>query len=263
MATLKDYSGYVDSEYLKMLAQMSKQVKQRTYELLQIEPGHKVLDVGCGPATDTINLAPLVGSRGEVIGVDFDREMIEQGNQKAKKANLEQWVRHQQADAVSLPFKDSYFDSCRSDRLFQHLLEPERVLAEMTRVTKSGGWLVVVDTDHATLSVDTSEVDLERRLMRINVEKRLNNAFSGRQLYRQFKQQGLGEISFELFPIAVTNYQTLRKSARFEQLESLALEIGAITPQELERWRMSLESAAAEGTLFASATQILVAGCKP
>ena len=57
-------------------------------------------------------------------------------------------------------------------------------------MTKSGGWLVVVDTDHATLSVDTPEVDLERRLMRVHVEKRINNIFSGRQLYRQFKKQG-------------------------------------------------------------------------
>ena len=62
MAKLKDYSGYVDSEYLKMLARLTKPVKQLTYELMQIEPGHKVLDVGCGPATDTIQLAPLVGS---------------------------------------------------------------------------------------------------------------------------------------------------------------------------------------------------------
>ena len=127
MAKLKDYSGYVDSEYLKMLARLTKPVKQPTYELMQIEPGHKVLDVGCGPATDTIQLAPLVGSSGEVIGVDFDREMIDEANQKAENVNLDQWVRHQQANASSLPFEDGYFDSCRSDRVFQHLSEPERV----------------------------------------------------------------------------------------------------------------------------------------
>ncbi len=147
--------------------------------------------------------------------------------------------------------------------MFQHLSEPERVLSEMIRVTKSGGWLVVVDTDHATLSVDTPEVAIERKLMRVHVEKRFNNSVSGRKLYRQFKKEGLHEISFELFPIAVTDYKILRESALFEQLEELALKIGAITQEELERWHMSLESAAAEGTLFASATQIIVVGCKP
>ncbi len=263
MAKLKDYSGYVDSEYLKMLARLTKPVKQLTYELMQIEPGHKVLDVGCGPATDTIQLAPLVGSSGEVIGVDFDREMIDEANQKAENVNLDQWVRHQQANVTSLPFEDGYFDSCRSDRVFQHLSEPERVLSEMTRVTKSGGWLVVVDTDHATLSVDTPEVDLERRLMRVHVEKRMNNIFSGRQLYRQFKKQGLRSISFELFTLPFTDYKTLREGLSFDNLEALALEIGAITQKELERWRMSLESAAAEGTLFASVTLVMVVGCRP
>ena len=48
-----------------------------------------------------------------------------------------------------------------------------------------------------------------------------------------------------------------------DKLEALAREIGAMTQEELERWRRSLESAAAEGTFFASATQVMVAGCKP
>ncbi len=67
----------------------------------------------------------------------------------------------------------------------------------------------------------------------------------------------------ELLAIPVTDYKTLRESLMLDKLEALAREIGAMTQEELERWRRSLESAAAEGTFFASATQVMVAGCKP
>lgn len=49
--------GYVDSDYLQLVAGIVAQYKQRTYALMHVEPGHTVLDVGCGPGTDTIPLA--------------------------------------------------------------------------------------------------------------------------------------------------------------------------------------------------------------
>ena len=83
--------------------------------------------------------------------------------------------------------------------------------------------------------------------MRVHVEKRFKNSCSGRRLYRQFKQQGLREISLELLAIPVTDYKTLRESLMLDKLEALAREIGVMTQEELERWRRSLESAVAEG----------------
>jgi ubiquinone/menaquinone biosynthesis C-methylase UbiE len=48
--------GYVDSEYLRIAGESVLHLKRRTYELMHIQRGHKVLDVGCGPASDTIEL---------------------------------------------------------------------------------------------------------------------------------------------------------------------------------------------------------------
>jgi ubiquinone/menaquinone biosynthesis C-methylase UbiE len=62
--------GYVDSDYLRLIEGMGAKYKPRTYSLMQIETGNKVLDVGCGPGTDTVPMAQLVGAAGQVIGVD-------------------------------------------------------------------------------------------------------------------------------------------------------------------------------------------------
>ena len=68
--------GYVDPEFLRFIGNQFNHIKQRSYVLMQIQLGHKVLDLGCGPGTDTIPLAPLVGVNGQVIGADYDGAMI-------------------------------------------------------------------------------------------------------------------------------------------------------------------------------------------
>ncbi|MHC4192432.1 MAG: methyltransferase domain-containing protein [Planctomycetota bacterium] len=254
--------GYVDPVYLQVIGDFVKHVKERSYALMQIQPGRKVLDVGCGPGIDTISLAALVSSTGQVVGVDYDPAMIAEAEQRAEKAGVSAWVKYEQADVASLPFEPDYFDSSRSERLFQHLLNPEQALSEMTRVTKSGGWIVVLDTDWGTSSVDTLEMDIERRLARIRAERYLNNGYAGRQLYRLLKRQRLENITVELFPLFSTNYAFTRQGSLLNETEREALASGVITSEELQRWCTSLEKADAEGVFFGSVTQIMVAGRK-
>ena len=69
--------NFVNVEWLKELAQETKHIKQKSYELMQIQPDSQVLDVGCGPAIDTIPLSEYIGDEGRVVGVDYDPLMIE------------------------------------------------------------------------------------------------------------------------------------------------------------------------------------------
>src|SRR5690349_14771966 len=56
--------GYVGPEYLDLHARLLDSSKERSYAFLHLEPGHRVLDLGCGPGTDTLALAALVGPTG-------------------------------------------------------------------------------------------------------------------------------------------------------------------------------------------------------
>jgi ubiquinone/menaquinone biosynthesis C-methylase UbiE len=259
---METQKGYVDPAYLQAVGEYLKKLKQRTYSCMQLEVGHKVIDVGCGPGTDTIPLANLVGNTGYVVGVDYAPEMITEADAYAEKSGVSGWVEHKQADASSLPIEDSIFDSCRSERLFQHIQDPVLTLDEMTRVTKPDGWVVALDSDWSSGSIDTPEIEIERKLVKFNADQLFHNGYAGRELYRLFVKQGLKDIICEIFPIMTTNYAFARQMWVLDQLEVAALEKGVITEAELERLRTSLEQAEAEGVFFGYGCMILVAGVK-
>lgn len=260
---MQQLKGYVDTHYLKTLATLISPLKQRSYELINARPGHKLLDVGCGPGIDTINLSQAVGSAGEVVGVDHDATMIAEANERSTQAGVETFVRHQKGDAYSLDFQSGWFDACRSERLFMHLLQPHLALEEMIRVTKSGGRIVVIDPDWGTASMDTEKVKFERELARLRAERALNNGYSGRLLYRFFKHHNLVNISLDIFPLYTTDLMLWRYLTRQDEVEEQALREEVCSSRELESWRASLEHANATACFFASVNMILVAGSKP
>jgi ubiquinone/menaquinone biosynthesis C-methylase UbiE len=255
--------GYVDTSYLDTVQKLLSDYKRLTYEQMHIKPGQKVLDVGCGPGTDTIPLAQQVRPSGQIIGVDYDAEMIAEAEKRAQNARVSAWVIHKCADANELPFESDYFDASRAERLFEHLLDPAKALSEMVRVTKPGGWIVVLDSDWGTLSMDTNEIETERRLVRFFTEQIVNNGYSGRQLYRLFKQQGLANISAKMCGVTFTDYPFTRQLVLMDKSEREALKQGVITVQELEKLHDFWEQANTDGDFFASVSMILVSGRKP
>ncbi len=57
-------TGYVDTEYLAEAARLLERDKHASYEMMRIAPNQTILDVGCGPGTDTVPMAQIVGSGG-------------------------------------------------------------------------------------------------------------------------------------------------------------------------------------------------------
>jgi SAM-dependent methyltransferase len=255
--------GYVDSDYLQAAAKLLLPIKEHSYDLMHLKPGDRVLDAGCGLGLDTLALSHRVGPLGSVVGVDNNKEMIAEANRRAEQAGLSSYVFHQLANVTALPLPSNFFDACRSERLLMHLCKAEHAVAEMLRVLKPGGWLVLIEPDWGTLSIALDEIDLERRLTRFAAEKVLSNGFAGRRLQGILQQRHLSDLTYKVFPVSITDLALIRYLAQLDRVEAQAVAKHLFTTTELDRWRTTLTQAAREKTLFACVNLVLVRGRKP
>jgi SAM-dependent methyltransferase len=252
--------GYVAPGYLDAAARLVAHGKRLSYERMRLSPGAVVLDVGCGPGSDTLALADLVGDGGFVHGIDHDAEMVAEADRRAAEAGAGGRVSHRAGDACALPWDDGTFDAVRSERLFLHLPRPEQATAEMVRVTKPGGRVVLMDTDWGTRSVDTPEVELERRIARVLTETCLTNGYSGRRLWGLMRGAGVRDLAVDLVPLHVDSYDFWKLMSRMEMAFDEAVRAGVMTPDEVRRLDDSFREQDAAGTFFASTTVVMVSG---
>jgi demethylmenaquinone methyltransferase/2-methoxy-6-polyprenyl-1,4-benzoquinol methylase len=111
-----------------------------------IPSGAKVLDVGCGTAELSLLLARMGAS--EVVGVDLSEGMIARGREKVARSRFAGRIRLQRGDALALPFPDASFDAAASAFVMRNVPDLDRMLAEMTRVVRPGGHVVVMELSH-------------------------------------------------------------------------------------------------------------------
>jgi SAM-dependent methyltransferase len=252
---MTDTKGYVDGDYLRQAARLFTPIKRRSHELLCLDRGMRVLDLGCGAGVDLPLLGDRVGAQGLTVGVDQDLSLAHQAAATGAIAVV--------ATGEALPFADAEFHGCRAERVFMHLPAPTRVLAEMIRVVRPGGRVVVVETDWASCSLDCEEVELEVRLNRFRAEQMMHGGYAGRRLYGWFQRAGLAQVHCEISPLVVHDRQLYDRMARLGAVEAAALAAGVIDAPALARWRQGLAKAEEAGGFFGSVNVVTVVGCRP
>ena len=122
-----------------------RELRQRTANLARIQPGEKVLDVGCGTGTLAIEVQQRVGATGRVFGVDPGTQQIARARSKASRRNLP--IDFRIGAIEHLAFPDQTFDVVLCTLMTHHLPKglKRQGLSEIARVLKPGGRLVIAD----------------------------------------------------------------------------------------------------------------------
>jgi len=132
------------------------------YLLELLEPGQRLLDVGCGPGTITTDLAALVAP-GAVLGLDVEPAVIVEAEERRLSIGAAN-VSFATGDVYALDLADASFDVVHAHQLLQHLTDPVAALGELRRVLRPGGTLAVRDSDYGAFAWAPADPRLDRWL---------------------------------------------------------------------------------------------------
>jgi ubiquinone/menaquinone biosynthesis C-methylase UbiE len=249
---------YVTAEYLKKRARDEDAVNQESYRMLQIQKGNSVLELGCGPCTATSVFYKAAGPEGSVIDLDYDSKMIQQARTTTKNYPN---VLMLAGDAHKLPFENETFDRVYAKRLFQVLPQNSApiMFSELQRVLKPGGIFVLVDTDWTSVSVNYSDLELERRLTAFFRDHMRPNGLAGRQLLAMTQQGGFVNVAAKVMSIVIRDFD---ETPFNEWLAAEALKAKVATPGEMENWCRELSTKSNQHAFLFHVGTVLVSAQK-
>jgi SAM-dependent methyltransferase len=242
-------------------------VRLRAWErrLVGLQPGQRLLDVGCGLGDAATALGADVGEDGAIVGIDVSAEMIAGANARARAAGIP--ALFVVGDAMALPEIDESFDGVRSERTLQWVADPTLAVEEMARVLRPAGRLALIDADWSTLDVAVGDEELRRSVRAVMQTERRRPSNIGRRLTDLVRDAGL-----ELHAAtSETHHWQSWDPGRFPapdgcfSMSSLAedlVEAGALAANDQRRFVTTIEDAARAGRFSMSLTMFGVVANK-
>lgn len=229
------------------------------FGFLDARKGDRVLDVGCGSGGAARALAPRVGSTGRVMGLDNSLTMIAEARRRAAGSRLP--LDFLVGDARQLPFGDNSFDACFSAATFNLVPSPRQVLAEMVRVARPGGRVLVSAADFGSWIFDAADQDVTRRIMAFAADHETNGTIA-RQLRRLFVENGLADVRMTVRASAFTNFRYIHDLWLGSWVDG-ARSAGVVTVEEAHRWLADLEERDAGGLFLLAGIEFTAFARKP
>jgi len=237
------------------------QINRAVKEVLALQAGERLLDIGTGTGVISRMAAPDITPDGFVVGLDISPEFINVASQLTAVENLTAFIRYIVGNSEDLPFPDETFDAATAVRLLLHVNHPRDVVAEMVRIARPGGRVILADWDFETVAVDHSNRDLTRRLLNWRTDHHGGNNWSGRQLLGHACSTGLKNITSTTVVTIATGEEAALTQSLWRAAE-VALQDGCISKEEHKTWIDELKERISNGCFFASIVYFIVKGWK-
>lgn len=171
-------------------------------DTLAVAPGERILDLGCGPGFYVAELLEQVGATGAVVGIDPSPAMLAIAARRVKGHDN---VELREGDATSLAGEEANFDAVLSVQVLEYVSDVAAALAEMYRLLKPGGRVVLWDVDWATVSLHTTDLARTRRML-CAWDEHLAHPSLPQTLTSQLRSAGFSEIRMEGHSFATNDF---------------------------------------------------------
>ncbi|NTX04123.1 methyltransferase domain-containing protein [Myxococcus sp. CA051A] len=164
-----------------------------------LTPGARALDAGCGPGGISRTMARIVGGEGSVLGMDLSDVRLAEAIQRCAGLPQARFIR---GDIRRTGLPDAAFDYTWSQYVLEYLSDRDAALAELIRVTRPGGRVVVSEIDGQGLNNWPLPAGLEEgaRCFERGLASQGFDLFVGRKLFQSFRRAGLRDIRVHVTP---------------------------------------------------------------
>jgi arsenite methyltransferase len=246
-----------DESLVEQLEQLyrTRDVRRRrrlVQDALGAQPGERILDVGCGPGFYVAELLDQVGPQGTVVGVDASAQMLAVA---ARRCEGRPNVAFHEGDATSLPVADGSFDAALCVQVLEYVTRPAVALAEMHRVLKPGGRLVVWDVDWATVSWHSTDPARMARALQA-WDEHLADPSLPRTLTRHLRAAGFAGVGVEGHAFATNELSPeTYGGASLGLIEQYVAGAGRLGPREAKAWADEQRALGARGEFYFACVQ--------
>jgi SAM-dependent methyltransferase len=246
----------VAEDLVAWMAHQRRGGPDETVGALGLAPGDRVLDLGCGPGVDRRALAVVVGPTGLAVGLDRSAAMATASAATGSGAVLV-------GDGQALPLASSSFAGAWARAVLIHTPDPGAAVAELARVVRPGGRIVLAEPDHGTHIVATDEMDVFERV-RAHRRTSFRHPLVGRDLPALAAAAGLVVEARWLTPIEHRSFAHARAAGGpFDVAVAAAVDAGAITAAEGDRYLASLAARDDLGAFLFAAMAVTVVARRP